>query len=156
MISGKRGKNGGKELTAGGACLRGEKRTMGHGKGKKREGGVGERNRRRVRVEARDLLAFLDARCWQIYALYPTRWMRVDESIALPFPLSPLPFRLSSVTFHPRSPNGASIAPTCAPRPVRLRYRASSTGALPFWLFPLPFLLAINPHLARILGQSRP
>jgi hypothetical protein len=113
MISRKRGKNGGKELTAGGACLGGEKRTMGHGKGKKREGGVGERNRRRVRVEARDLLAFLDARAVLADICSIADPMDVDESIALPFPLSP--FRLSSVTFHPRSPNGASIAPTQAP-----------------------------------------
>ena len=113
MISRKRGKNGGKELTAGGACLGGEKRTVGHGKGKKREGGVGERNRRRVRVEARDLLAFLDAR-WlaDICSISdPMDACRREYRLALP----PLPFRLSSVTFHPRSPNGASIAPTCAP-----------------------------------------
>jgi hypothetical protein len=152
MISRKRGKNGGKELTAGGACLGGEKRTMGHGKGKKREGGVGERNRRRVRVEARDLLAFLDARAVlaDICSIAdPMDACRREYRLALPpLPFSPIICHLSS-----QIPKRRLDCPNVCPRPVRLRDRASSTGALPFWLFPLPFLLAINPHLAR---QSRP
>jgi hypothetical protein len=86
-----------------------------------------------------------------MYAIYPSR---VNESIAFPSsrtsPLArPLPYRPTSVIFHPRSPTGAIELPQRVRAPISVYVTrassASSTGALPDLAFG-PFPLPVSPH----------
>ena len=141
----KRGRNGGKELTASCACLRGEKRTMMtvsriHGKGKKRESGCrGKESPEGTCGGSKGLISLrMTDRAVVAHVCYISLLCKLRVSPLHPFPARPFPYRPTICHFSSQIPIRRYGATQRGRAPSRftclINRRATRSG-----LFSFPF-----------------